>query len=487
MKTKLKPANRPLPKSAKIERSRSVKNQGDVEGGTIERERNKQSVRKITPARKIGADVSRKSLLSARGGAKRSIERKRGSRTDVCVVAVVQKNATNIKKTRRQEMYPPRKARSVIFVQLLSNKHVDATAYSSSVDINTVNNGSSHPFNENNNVNENNENEPLPPFLTLSSQVESAAPSVGFCDKLSCTFTPKTHGGDRLEDGLSMLSVPNARGYYLKRLGGRNDRIYRQSFELLTIEGDRQIALLQMNPRRAEHHFVRFELNPSEIGMDGMYEVKRVFKALFGERFKDDLRDGNITRLDAAVDVFKIRPDDLMVFSTSARQSGLFQRSFDKSGRETFVTETHTVGSQSSDYFVRCYDKSAQTWRVRAEEVDGLITRIEVKLKPRADTGVTLRVGDICKARNPFGALVLTYYPTAEHSNYVFNLFVAATRSVGAERALKMIPDKRVRSKFWNLLQDSVPNWWCPDKQWDGVLESLKATGLFPRDIFRRK
>ena len=189
MKTKLKPANRPLPKRAKIERSRSVKNQGNVEGGTIERERNKQSVRKITPARKIGADVSRKSLLSARGSAKRSIERKRGSRSDECVEAVVQKSGTNIKKTRRQEMYPLRKARGVIFEQFLSNKHVDATAHYSYVDINTVNNGSSHPFNENNNVNENNESEPLPPFLTLSSQIDSAAPSVGFCDKLSCTFT----------------------------------------------------------------------------------------------------------------------------------------------------------------------------------------------------------------------------------------------------------------------------------------------------------
>lgn len=487
MKTKLKPANRPLPKRAKIERSRSVKNQVGVEGSAIERKRNKQSIRKITPAFKNGTGASRKPFLSAHGNAKKSIERKRGSRGDESVEAVAQENATDINKTRRQEIYPLRRARSVIFERLLSNKHVDDTAYSSRVDINTVNNGSSHPVNDNNNVNENYEIESLPPHLILTSQIESAVPSLGFCDKLSCTFTPKSHGGGRLEDRLSMLSEPNARGYYLKRLGGSCDRIYRQSFQLLKMGDDRPIALLQINPRRTEHHFSRFELNPSDIGLGGVYEVKRVLKALFGERFKDDLRDGNITRLDAAVDVFKIRPDDLMVFSTSARQSGLFQRSFDKSGRETFVTETHTVGSQSSDYFVRCYDKAAQLWRVKAEETDGLITRVEVKLHPRTDNGVTLRVGDIRNARNPFSALVVTYYPTSEHSHYVFNLFVVAARSVGAERALKIISDKRVRSKFWNLLQDSVPNWWCPEKHWDEVLESLKVTGLFPRDIFHRK
>jgi hypothetical protein len=355
------------------------------------------------------------------------------------------------------------------------------------VDINTVNNVSSHPVVENNNVNENSENEPLPPFLTLSSQIDSAVPDSGFCDKLSCTFTPTGICDDRLREGLSMLSEPNARGYYLKRLGGKNDRIYRQSFEILKMGGERHMALLQMNPRRTEHHFIRFELNPSEIGMDGVYEVKRVFKALFGERFKVDLSDGNITRLDAAVDVRKIRPDDLMVFSTSARQSGLFQRSFDTSGHETFVTETHTVGSLSSDYFARCYDKAAQVWRVKAEEADGLITRVEVKLKPRTEDGATLRVGDIRNARNPFGALMVAYYPTSGESNYVFNLLVAAARSVGAERALKMIPDRRVRAKYWNLLRDSVPNWWCPEKHWDEVLESLKATGLFSRDIFRKK
>lgn len=374
---------------------------------------------------------------------------------------------------------------------LVSNKHVDATTYSPSTDSDTVKKRSCDSVDDNNNVDRYGESDvgsdsdSLPPYMTLSSQIESALPSSGFCDKLSCTFNPSELLLDRLDGVLRMLSEPNERGYSLNRIGGKDGRLYRSSFELMRLGSDRQVALIQMEPRRKEHNFLRFELNPNAIGADGVYELKRVLKALFGRRFRDDLRGGNITRLDAAVDVYKIRPDDLLVFSARARQSGLFQRIFDRSGRETCVIETQTIGSQTSDYFARCYDKAAQLSRVKAEEVDDLITRVEVKLQPRNDDGATLKVEDISEARNPFSSLVIAYYPRPDGSDYVFDLFVLAARTVGAERALKIISDRRVRSRYWSLLEDSVPHWWCPNKHWNEVLDSLKVTGLFPKDIFR--
>ena len=468
-----------------------MKGNVSVRSNAIERERNEQPRRNVRLASKKRANLLKSSALTTVDDPVLSIERNRGTglnHSDSRPSAVVVKKR---EKLREKAVLGPKTNGAGVARTVLSNKHVDATTYSPSTDSDTVNKRSCDSVSDNNNVNKCNESglgsdfDSLPPYMTLSSQMENASPNAGFCDKLSCTFTPSECSSEKLEDVLQMLSEPNERGYYLKRLGGKDGRLYQHTFELLNVGGDRQIALMQMKPRRKEHNFFRFELNPNAIGPDGVYEVKRILKALFGRRFRDDLRSGNITRLDAAVDVYKIRPDDLLVFSASARQSGLFQRSFDKSGRETFFAETYTIGSQTSDYFACCYDKTAQLSRVKAQEVDDLITRVEVRLKPRTEDGEALKVESIGNARNPFSSLVVAYYPKPDDTNYVFNLFVLAARTVGAERALKIISDKRVRSKFWNLLQDSIPNWWCPDKHWEEVLESLKATELFPKDIFR--
>lgn len=428
------------------------------------------------------------SRLGAHNDRDVAIERERGSEP----LVVTTRALVGVRmKTRGNLMFGvPSKMKKTSRL-LPSNKHVDATTHSPSTGRDTVKKKLCGPVDDDNNIDRCSESDvgsdsdSLPPYISLSSHLESASPGAGFCDKLSCTFNPIEISLERLHDSLNMLSDQNERGYFLKRLGGIDGRLYRSSFELAHIGSDRQIAFIQMEPRRKEHNFFRFELNPNEIGPAGVYEVKRLLKALFGRRFRDDLRVGNITRLDAAVDAYKIRPDDLLVFSARARQSGLFQRIFDRSGRETCFIETHTIGSHTSDYFARCYDKTAQLSSVKAEEVDDLITRIEVKLQPRNEDGVTLKVEDISNARNPFSSLVIAYYPKPDGSDYVFDLFVFAARTVGAERALKIISDKRVRSRYWSLLQDSVPHWWRPDKHWNEVLESLKVTGLFPKDIFR--
>ena len=463
----------------------------NVRSNAIERERNEQSSRKVPQTSKKRANLLASSALAAVDETALLIERKRSSglsRSGSRPFPAVEKNRQKL----REKAVLRRQTNTVGVARTgLSNKHVDATTHSPSTGRDTVKKKSCDPVDGDNNIDRCSESDvgsdsdSLPPYIALSSHLESASPGAGFCDKLSCTFNPIEISLERLHDSLNMLSDQNERGYFLKRLGGIDGRLYRSSFELAHIGSDRQIALIQMEPRRKEHNFFRFELNPNAIGPAGVYEVKRLLKALFGRRFRDDLRVGNITRLDAAVDAYKIRPDDLLVFSARARQSGLFQRIFDRSGRETCFIETHTLGSHTSDYFARCYDKTAQLSRVKAEEVDDLITRIEVKLQPRSEDGVTLKVEDISNARNPFSSLVIAYYPKPDGSDYVFDLFVFAARTVGAERALKIISDKRVRGRYWSLLQDSVPHWWRPDKHWNEVLESLKVTGLFPKDIFR--
>lgn len=487
MSEKFKKSGDSIKRKRSTTTNRVVKVKAQVQSNLIERERDEQQRKKVRSVPKNHVKVGGKLLLTTVSKADVPIERKRDSERRIRMSATPPRSAQIVKKTREKAGFSLRIVESKSARREPSNKHVAHTT-STHPDSSAIHNVSTDPHHfpqENTNLDEQGHPDPLPSFLTLSSKPNDAKPGAGFCDKLSCTFSPFGFNGEQFGDKVNMLAEPNARGYVLYSIAGACSRIYKHSFSLKNANGE-NIALIQCSPRNPNAHFLRFELNPRAIGVDGMYEFKRVMRAFFGRGFKGFLLDGNITRLDSAVDVYKIRPDDLMVFSTSARQSGLFQRSFGNDRLETFVTETYTLGSLTSDYFARIYDKSAQLWIVKAQEVDQLITRIEAKLKPRGGDGKTLRVGDIMSVRNPFATLSIAYYPTSDHTNYVFNLFIAAARAVGTEEAMKMIADKRVRSKFWGLLQDHVPEWWSPGKHWAEVLKDLELCRLFPDDIFKQ-
>lgn len=322
-----------------------------------------------------------------------------------------------------------------------------------------------------------------PSFLTQES---SSTPNVGraFCDRISITFNPDCFDIEDLLCKARLLSGSSDRHYTLKPLPSRTSDFYRHSYRLASPSGE-HAALIQLDPKHKKMKFARIEFNPAEMGEEGMSGIRRTLKGLFGPNFQESLANGHISRLDATLDIQKLRPNDILIYSDRARDSGLWVRSFNRNGKEVWETETLTLGSVRSDYFAMAYDKSAQLWKVKGITCDELTTRIEVRFTPRDKNAASMCAKDILRFKNPFSPICISYYPSQDEGDYRFKFFICAVRWYGAEQALRMIKDRNLRSRYWNHLLDVEPAWWQPDKLWKQFLADIRLLGLFPERVFK--
>jgi hypothetical protein len=323
-----------------------------------------------------------------------------------------------------------------------------------------------------------------PPFFTKKSSL-SPDVSSAFCDRCSITFgVPNSDPEGTHFKAKDLAAAMKGGDYTLRRVPPSAKKTYGFNYKLVESKGG-QVALIQFSPKNDTAHFWRIELNPREIGSEGMGQVKLVLKGLVGPDFRDYLADGNLTRLDASLDIDKLRPDDVMIVSNRARSSSLWQRSFTRNGLETWVTETSCLGSPASDYFATVYDKAAQLWRVKGASLTNLRTRIEVRINPRGKDGRAILVKDILQINNPFAVIGVAYYPAPDDDDPWFEFFVHASRHFGQEEALRKIKDRATRSLYRLKLLENEPDWWQPEKLWAEFLSDLKATGLFSGDVFQ--
>lgn len=364
-----------------------------------------------------------------------------------------------------------------------SNKHVDSnTNISNHNDIGKHCN-TSHSMPEKSEDTNLNAKGQLPAFLTNKSLPSEAAVRSAFCDKLAITFDCDPDNQLSFQEKAKRLEDSGDDHYKLIPVYQEDAKIYRYSYRLVERRGV-HVAFLQASPRQRSVRFCRLEFNPNQVDSLGYAEIRRMLRALVGSNFRMNLSEGKITRLDAATDIKKIRPGDLLITSDRSRDSSLWVRHFNRAGHEEWETETVALGSANSDYFAQIYDKGAQLFRVKGIEIDALRTRIEVRTKPRDRQGVSIAVKDIRKVRNPFASIHIAFYPGEDEKDYLFNFLVCACRWYGAEEACRMIKDRSLRARYWNKLINEVPEWWNPDGLWTQVIDSLKATGIFSDTIF---
>lgn len=321
------------------------------------------------------------------------------------------------------------------------------------------------------------------PFLTKKS---SSFPVVriAFCDRISITYDMPNQDAEDIIFKARDLAVPTGSHYSLRRWQQTWNKLYDLNYRLVD-KNRKQVALFQFGPNNPRTNFARIELNPGEIGPEGIDQVKRILKALVGLNYRDYLAEGSITRLDATVDIDKLRPNDVMICSDRARVSSLWQRGFNRDGHEEWATETLCIGSPTSDYFAVVYDKAAQLWKVKGICLDELRTRIEVRFAPRGKDSRSLCVKDILQIKNPFAPLKVAYYPSPADDDPWFYFFICAIRNIGAEEALRKIKDRNKRALYRQKLLEHEPDWWQPGILWAQFLSYLQATGLFPDEIFQ--
>lgn len=148
-----------------------------------------------------------------------------------------------------------------------------------------------------------------------------------------------------------------------------------------------QKLVLQVGPYDPAWSSYRIEFNPSKVGPEGVADLDLILTSALGIDAATFLSEGNITRLDLAVDLPGITVDDVIVRSRSQRKHAVYS---DQKGRPV----TAYLGGARSDRTVT-YDKPSGS---------GLPTSLRIKRRVRPKC-----MGrDLPMLPDPFAKLVLT-------------------------------------------------------------------------------
>jgi hypothetical protein len=218
-------------------------------------------------------------------------------------------------------------------------------------------------------------------------------------------------------------------------------------------------ALLQCNPKNGQGGFLRLEFNPNRWGTSVQHLWQELEHVMWNPgNFLDFMMKAKVTRLDVAIDIDGIQPDDY-VWDTS---KAIYRSHILKRAR----LETLYLGSKNAARAkgqVRIYDKAAQM-----KIPNSKLTRVERVVK----SGV-LRVADLPKLPNVLdGIECYDVVHALANSGLVppeyCQFFHDACASRGLRGALKNIKDDKRRKQIRAVIKSSTPTFWDPDLAWSG-------------------
>jgi hypothetical protein len=318
-------------------------------------------------------------------------------------------------------------------------------------------------------------------------------PNVPVLDRLS--FTADIPEGVARPDARAVVDWVEG-AYKLAQTARSRGARYKHNLRLK--RGDKvQVAHIAFNPLKTSNAFLRVDLNPARLLPRDMKALHAFLRYLLLERHKEILAKAKVTRIDVALDVDHVRVDDLMVFTRSGVQSGVWGKLFARDGAMTrFYIQTKVLGSVNSDQQFKVYDRAAKMADTGGDAIEHDRTRIEVQLTPRvridgkrsADKterpGPPVRVGaylnELRSLPNPFASLTVAVAPSNPEGDTLFRLFLDSCRQRGEEAALKLITDSRLQREYRLRLSRRSPDWWDPVACWKPLERLVRETDLFP-------
>jgi hypothetical protein len=222
----------------------------------------------------------------------------------------------------------------------------------------------------------------------------------------------------------------------------------------------REFALLQCNPKNGKGGFLRLEWNPAKWSPSASAHLFGNVSAvmLHTEKFDELLANAKVTRLDVALDVQGIRPDDYLW----EQSRGVYRGPLNKSGK----LETLYLGNwKAAKGGIRIYDKGAEMGLPSLT-----MTRIE-----RVYKNSNLRLGDLTKLPNVFHTLSCRDAHAALASLGVvgvppmYRSFVHDSCAYrGTRPALNRFASAQLRKNLTKAIGSSVPPFWNLDAIWAG-------------------
>jgi hypothetical protein len=221
-----------------------------------------------------------------------------------------------------------------------------------------------------------------------------------------------------------------------------------------------EFALLQCAPKNNAGGFLRLEWNPAKWTALASGHLLGTVSAvmLHTEKFNQLLANAKVTRIDVALGVLNIRPDDYLW----ELSKGVYRKVFIKGGK----VETVYLGKlKAGKGGIRIYDKGAEMGIPSLKQ-----TRIE-----RVYKDTKLRVRDLPKLDNVFRTLICRDaraalagldFPGVPPMYRSFVHDSCAYR--GFRSALDQIDSTQLRKRLIKAITSSVPGFWNMEVIWSG-------------------
>lgn len=251
---------------------------------------------------------------------------------------------------------------------------------------------------------------------------------------------------------------------------------YAHSFAINCKPGTK--LLVQLAKEGTNAGFLRVEFNPSALGPLGVQSFRDLIPDLTCNAFTyNDLALGcRVTRIDVAVDLVNIEPEDLLI---KASKPGVKMAYFGLSG--DLETSYLNVTKKGSKLYV--YDRKTLLKKQQQEGQgkgspygEAEYTRVEVRLTPEKP------ITKLASMHNPLTKLDLIDIeaPVPPESEHHWRLFQDSCRYRGLENALDLLPTG-TREAYLAAVQAAQGQVWRPNTLWghwsDALLKSAVMAG----------
>ena len=226
----------------------------------------------------------------------------------------------------------------------------------------------------------------------------------------------------------------------------------------LTDPGSKSALVVQAEPHDRNRSSYRIEFNPAKVGPQGVADLDLILTSVLGISASTFFRDGNVTRLDLAVDISGLSVNDVIVRSSRQRKHAVYS---DPKGNPVTVY----LGGARSNRTVT-YDKPTSGAR------SPTVLRLERRIHPKC-FGKDLR-----DLRDPFAriAVIKTEQLKSLLSPVPPDLFFDSARVRGIKRAIAMLPADQQKSIGKAIAKPDVSI--VGSDIWQSWPETLRSSGI---------
>ncbi|MEC5414790.1 hypothetical protein [Aurantimonas sp. C2-4-R8] len=284
-----------------------------------------------------------------------------------------------------------------------------------------------------------------------------ASELIPFIDRLTIVVTPKTKEEQALIHSAVVMQ------WNKKELLGPATwkKPYKRSYKIL-LEGFDHEPHFDYSFHGPLATKLRFDFNPSQLGEDGLNAFHAALILLMPDGWEYAIVNGNISRLDVAVDLHAVRMDDFLYLPTQSTA----KLAWTADGQ----LENFTLGTNKGHQTI-VYNKKLETIS-KGQKWDGkTVVRIERRLR-----NLKMNVFGLNKLPNPFEDTVLVQNfppPILGEKAWQWTLFEDSVRFRGLDKALALLPPAR-KAKYRKHLMAHSLTWWDADVVWTKWKYALK-------------